>query len=736
MCFHGVFDAALPKQGDFEGNSVTEILSNVEDCVDRIVAAVGPDIRVGAPLGLGKPVQLINALYHRVAADQSLSLHIFTALCLEVPKPGSHIEAGLAGPIMQRMFGDYEELAFLDPFKTNEMPANVQLSELYFKAGSMKKHATAQQNYISSNYTHIARDMLGAGVNVMLQMVAARGEGDSLRISFSCNPDVSPEVIDLAADLDRRVFFAAQIHDDLPFMEHDAEVAPQVFDWVVRNPAYSKNLFAVPNAAVPLRDYATALHASTLIEDGGTLQIGIGSLGDAVAQACIVRHRSNDTYRRMVSDISSGDTSPDMDLGEFDQGLYVSTEMFVNGMMHLIEQGVVKRKVYDNLALQQGLNAGRISECVDSTMWAFGRENGLIPRVLNETSLSELAYWGILPGNLSLSSGDLSLGADTLANDLDDAATQNALLDAVKGQSLRHGRYLHGGFFLGPRDFYQKLRDLDAEGHENICMTGVRRTNQLLLDYPLYSAQRSKARFINTGMIASLNGAVASDALEDGTVISGVGGQYNFVAMAHDLPGARSVLCIRATRGEGKQLQSNIVPFYGYTTIPKHLRDVIVTEYGVADIRGQSDAEVIKRMINIADSRFQGQLLEYAKSHGKLPRDYAVPFSARNNTPEKLQAVIKPQMMAGVLPDYPFGTELTDDELALAASLRRVKALSEDPAQFISSTFKALLHHGDEDAAKPFLERLHLDHPETTKDFLIKQLLMLELEDRGLLKVS
>ena len=66
-------------------------------------------------------------------------------------------------------------------------------------------------------------------------------------------------------------------------------------------------------------------------------------------------------------------------------------------------------------------------------------------------------------------------------------------------------------------------------------MTSVLRTNQLLLDYHLYCAQRQKARFINTGMIATLSGAVASDALEDGTVISGVGGQYNFVAMAHEL---------------------------------------------------------------------------------------------------------------------------------------------------------------------------------------------------------
>lgn len=267
-------------------------------------------------------------------------------------------------------------------------------------------------------------------------------------------------------------------------------------------------------------------------------------------------------------------------------------------------------------------------------------------------------------------------------------------------------------------------------------MTGVRRTNQLLLDYPLYSAQRQHARFINTGMIAALNGAVASDALEDGTVISGVGGQYNFVAMAHDLPGARSVLCIRSTRGTGKQLRSNIVPYYGYTTIPKHLRDVIVTEYGVADLRGQSDAEVIKRMINIADSRFQPQLLEYAKNHGKLPRNYSIPYEARNNTPERLARILKPHMASGHFPDYPFGTELTGDEIALAASLRRIKALSDEPGQFLASAFRALLHRGDEEAARPFLERVHLEHPGTPKDFIVQQLLMLELEERGLLKVS
>jgi len=267
-------------------------------------------------------------------------------------------------------------------------------------------------------------------------------------------------------------------------------------------------------------------------------------------------------------------------------------------------------------------------------------------------------------------------------------------------------------------------------------MTGVRRTNQLLLDYPLYSAQRLGARFINTGMLVSLDGSVASDALEDGTVISGVGGQYNFVAMAHDLPGARSILCIRSTRGEGKQLQSNVVPSYGYTTIPRHLRDIVVTEYGVADLRGQSDEEIARRLINIADGRFQEELLIAARERGKIPQDYELPESAKRNTPEHLAAVMAPYRKAGMLPEYPFGTDLSEQELALAASLKAIKSLSHDPAHFIANTFRALLHRADADAARPFLERVELDHPDTTREFILQQLLLLQLEERGVLKVS
>src|SRR5256885_15925038 len=120
-------------------------------------------------------------------------------------------------------------------------------------------------------------------------------------------------------------------------------------------------------------------------------------------------------------------------------------------------------------------------------------------------------------------------------------------------------------FRSGPRGFYAALRELPESERAQFGMRGVAFVNQLYgADQELRILQRRAARCINTTMMVTLLGAAVSDALESGQVVSGVGGQYNFVAMAHALPGARSILCVRATRTRHGRTTSNIVWSYAH----------------------------------------------------------------------------------------------------------------------------------------------------------------------------
>jgi hypothetical protein len=177
-------------------------------------------------------------------------------------------------------------------------------------------------------------------------------------------------------------------------------------------------------------------------------------------------------------------------------------------------------------------------------------------------------------------------------------------------------------------------------------------------------------------MMATLLGAVVSDALEDGQVVSGVGGQFNFVAQAFALDDARSVIVLRATRETAGRTTSNIRWSYGHVTIPRHLRDIVVTEYGVADLRGKTDRDVIAAMLAVADSRFQDELLRQAKEAGKIEPGFELPASCRDNTPARIASALAPAREQGLLPPFPFGTDFTAAEQRLMPALRLLAAAS------------------------------------------------------------
>jgi len=399
------------------------------------------------------------------------------------------------------------------------------------------------------------------------------------------------------------------------------DLPAEEFSAVLDSPAIDFPLFAPPSEPITDTKYAIGLHAAGLVRDGGTLQIGIGQIGDALAQSLIVRHRDTAQFEATIRRLTPAtEQFSVLQTGPFEKGLYGLSEMLFEAFLGLIDAGILKREV--------------------------------------------------------------------------------------------DGVVLHGTFFLGPKSFYRRLRDMTPEQIARIQMMPVSFTNELYGDEEAKRRARVDARFVNNAMMATVMGAAISDGLEDGQVVSGVGGQYNFVAQAFALQGARSILTVEATRQAGAKTQSNIRWSYGHETIPRHLRDVVVTEYGVADIRGKSDADVIAAMLQVADSRFQEELARQARDAGKLPKNFEIPAAYRENHPGRIADALKPARAAGLLPSFPFGSDFTGTERRLIPALQFLQDAQRSPQRLPGLLWQGLTRTPDA-ADQECLARLGLDRPAT-----------------------
>jgi hypothetical protein len=363
-----------------------------------------------------------------------------------------------------------------------------------------------------------------------------------------------------------------ETHAQMPFMGGHALVDPQLFDFLVDDPRYDYDLFAPPNPALGNIDHAIGLHASALVRDAGTLQVGIGELGDALVYALLLRHQQNEAWRAARGALDTGAATGLIaaEGGEapFVAGLFASSEMFVDGLLELYRAGILRRRAYDCLALERVLAQGQAERFGPEILEAL-LSAGAGPE-LDEAEFAALRCHGVFREDTEYLGGRLrARGGEWIAADLSDAAARAQITQDCLGRELRNGQVLHAGFFLGPRGFYAALRELPDSERAQFSMRGVGYVNQLYgEDQELRILQRRAMRSINTAMMVTLLGAAVSDALEDGQVVSGVGGQYNFVAMAHALPGARSILCVRATRTRHGRTTYNIVWNYAHETIP------------------------------------------------------------------------------------------------------------------------------------------------------------------------
>ncbi|MDA8224161.1 acetyl-CoA hydrolase/transferase C-terminal domain-containing protein [Desulfosporosinus sp.] len=718
------------------------IYDDAKKCVDQVINYVGKDITFCMSLALGKPIIFMNELYRRAKEDPEIKLKIITALTLEKPKGHSNLEKRFLGPLSDRVFEGVPEFDFMLDFRAGKLSKNVEVLEFFCKAGGYLSSPEAQQNHLATNYTHATRDAIALGANVFGQLVGYQEIDGKTMYSMSCNTDVCLEAIKLLKALrakGKKVAIIGEANKKMPFMYGDAVVEADTYDIILQGPQYDYELFCPPKDPVALPDHMIGINVSTLIKDGGTIQVGIGALGDAIVAGLIMRNEHNDLYQDILEKAGIFKRYKKLitewgDTGTFQKGLYGSSEMFVDAFMQMYKSKILKRKVFNSAPLMKLINEGKLepdnipADIIDQLI-----EMKAIHSKLNEEDFVFLTDYGILKKGLSYESGAIIDEGTKYSADMND---ERNLMEIRKllGKELLGGQVILGAFFVGPKAFYRALNDMSEEERKLFGMSGVEKVNQLYGDEELRGLQRKDARFVNTGMVASVLGSIASDQLEDGRVISGIGGQYNFVAMGHALADARVIMMVKSTKGSGKSLKSNIVFSYGHCSIPKHLRDIIVTEYGIADVRSKPEKQVIAELINVADSRFQNQLLDRAKKAGKIPQDYEIPQEYRNNTPEKITALLKPYQTHGVFQPFPFGTDLTDTEIALGGALKGLKKLSSGNRLKMATGLLQEFFRPIPESTHHYMERLNLLKPSSMQERILRKLVVFALRNNNLLK--
>ncbi len=603
--------------------------SDPEAIVDAILKRQGNKIVLALPLGLGKANHIANALTDRALKDTSIDLEIITALTLETPKLDNEFKRRLLEPALSRLFGDYPPLKYVQLLRDKRLPANIRVSEFFMLAGQWLTVEHAQQNYIPANYTHALKCLLKRGVNVIAQLLATSKESGAL--SLSCNPDISAELLTRRQAGQCRFLFVGECNSELPFMGGAAVVEPNEVDLLLRSEITDFQLFSTPKQAVSLSEHAIGLHAAQLVRDGGTLQIGIGAIGDAVTHALLLRHRDPELFTTLLQRLARPSNTGLEQRGAFREGMYGVSEMFVEGFLHLAEQGILKRQV--------------------------------------------------------------------------------------------DGAVLHSSFFVDSRSFYQRLNQLTEEDRAIFQMVPASFTNALYGDEVSKRQARVKSAFINSAMMVTLRGAVVSDALEDGRVVSGVGGQHDFAVQAFALDDARFIITLNATRQRHGKTVSNIVWSYAHETLPWHLRDIVITEYGVADLRGTNENQAVKAMLKIADSRFQGALLAQAQKAGKVERDWRIPAPFTSNTPAQLKQALHTAARNQTLPRFPLGTDFNPTEQRLLPALEVISQHANSRLGLVRLAWRGLRARALSDTELKCLQRMELQYTAGVREYLYKLLL-------------
>jgi len=168
-------------------------------------------------------------------------------------------------------------------------------------------------------------------------------------------------------------------------------------------------------------------------------------------------------------------------------------------------------------------------------------------------------------------------------------------------------------FAAGTRELYDWL-----DGNTDVAFLPVD-----LVNSPDVMAHNRGLITINAALAVDIQGQVVADTI-DGAQYSGIGGHEDFVSGPALSLEARSLLCLPSTVTIGDELRSRIVPWFEAGTVvttPRHQVDVIVTEYGAAELQGRTVHQRGEALAAIAHPAFREGLRAAAAraSGGRSP---------------------------------------------------------------------------------------------------------------------
>lgn len=135
---------------------------------------------------------------------------------------------------------------------------------------------------------------------------------------------------------------------------------------------------------------------------------------------------------------------------------------------------------------------------------------------------------------------------------------------------------------------------------------------------PYIIAKNDNMVSINTAITIDLSGQVCSESLGN-KQYSGTGGQLDTHRGAVMSKNGKGIIALRSTAKKGTiSTIVSMLPQGSYVTVPRQDLDYVVTEYGVAHLRGKSFRERVKAMINISHPDFRDELKKEAKKLGYL----------------------------------------------------------------------------------------------------------------------